>query len=211
MKQVHEIDRDRFSEWVHQYWQPVIAILLAIVLAYSLIEFLSYRNKQYNATAGDDWYQLVKKDKLELSEIDAFIKQYPDTSWSHFAYLVRGAMKSAGLDSSTTEDAIKDFNVILNESKDDILKDNTRIKLALLAVTQGKNDEAIKLFNDVVSLPFKIQSNLYKAYLLRVENRESELVSAIGFANDNQQYLSQQDKAIYASLEATIRQKPNES
>lgn len=211
MKQVHEVDRDRFSEWVHQYWQPVIAILLAIVLAYSLIEFLSYRNKQYNASAGDDWYQLVKKDKLELSEIDAFIKQYPNTSWSHFAYLVRGAIKSAGLDSSTTEDAINDFNVILNESKDDILKDNARIKLALLAVTQGKNDEAIKLFNDVVSLPFKIQSNLYKAYLLRVENRESELVSAIGFANDNQQYLSQQDKAIYASLEATIRQKPNES
>ena len=59
MKNVSPQEQDRFSELVTQYWQPVAAVVFAILLAYGIKEFLSYKTLQYNQNAGDALYAIT--------------------------------------------------------------------------------------------------------------------------------------------------------
>jgi len=204
MKNVSPQEQDRFSELVTQYWQPVAAVVFAILLAYGIKEFLSYKTLQYNQNAGDALYAITHENNPTESMYDEFIKQYPTSSWTSNAYLMRGVLRSSSTDQDGIKHATDDFNYVIQYSKDELLRDQARFNLGVMSLNNKESDQAIKSFSQMESLAYRIHANVYLAMIYHTNNQTDALKETLAFAKKHESKLDPSHVMIYASLSKAI-------
>ena len=204
MKNVSPQEQDRFSELVTQYWQPVAAVVFALLLAYGIKEFLNYKTLQYNQNAGDALYAITHDRSPTESMYDDFIKQYPTSSWTSNAYLMRGVLRSTSSDDNAIKQATNDFNYVVQYSKDELLRDQARFNLGIMSLNHQESDEAIKPFSQMESLAYKIHANVYLAMIYHTTNQIDRLKETLEFAKQHESKLDPSHIMIYASLSKAI-------
>jgi hypothetical protein len=143
---------DIVDSFVLKYWKKYVIAAIIILVAITAFLVFSKKNSSNGITTSNEI--LAASTSQQLKDV---IKKYPKYPLTEYAKLKLASMLAKAMDYS---EAVKVYNELISFSNGSYAIYVTRLDMAYLIETQGKKDEAVKLFSQIsddTSLPIIIR------------------------------------------------------